>query len=431
MGTRRVEGERVGSEQCPQCGAAMPVHGAHVVWCSACDWNVAPELFVFGLGRTAERRAEVAGQRAEQVFQELLRNGDFGRRSRWTAARIAAYGLSCGVVGASVALAGAAVALLVTGWWNPLSLSLGIALLVFSAVLRPWVPPLHPELPALDRESAPRLFALIDAVAKEVGTRGVDVVTLEPGFNAYVTSRRPRQRILCIGLTLWETLTPHQRVALLGHELGHFTNGDTRHGLVVGNALCTLATWRHWLDPGRWHGGRLRYWFGHGVLRWPWYAADGLLRLLNRLSLRDATRAEFLADQLAARTASSEAAYGLAERLLHADRAVEALDGLLEDGALDWRRKPWREAARAALDLPDHERERLVRVSQLQWHYEDDTHPPTHLRLALAQRCLYDEARVECGKQQAEAIEREFARAVSAAASRGKLRMRRVKHSTR
>ncbi|MBC9715234.1 M48 family metallopeptidase [Streptomyces sp. TRM66268-LWL] len=420
-----METEGVEIEPCPQCGAGMPVHADHVVWCRACDWNVAPELFVFGLGRTAERRAEVAGQEAEQVYQELVRDGEFGRRSRWTAARIAAYTVSCGVVGASVALAGGGVAVLVTGGLNPLSLSLGLVLLFFSAVLRPWVPPLHPQLPTLDRQAAPRLFALLDKVAREVGTRGVDLVVLEPGFNAYVTSRRPRQRVLCIGLTLWETLTPQQRVALLGHELGHFTNGDTRHGLVVGNALGTLAWWRHWLDPGRWRGGRLRYWFGHGVLRWPWYAADGLLRLLDRLSLRGATRAEFLADELAARVASSEAAYGLAERLLHADRAVKALDALLVDGLVDWRRGPWRDAARAALDLPHHERERLLRLSQLQWHYQDDTHPPTHLRLALAEQRAYGEARVECGRQQAEAIDRELARAVSAAASHGPIRIRR------
>ncbi len=404
----------------------MPVQAGHVVWCRACDWNVAPELFVFGLGGSAERRAEVAGQRAEEIFSELTRTGDFGRRSRWTAARIAAYGLSCGVVGASVALAGGAVALLVTGWWNPLSVTLGLVLLFFSAVLRPWVAPLNPQLPRLVRRTAPRLFALLDEVAREVGTRGVDLVILEPGFNAYVTSRRPGQRVLCIGLTLWETLTPQQRVALLGHELGHFTGGDTRHGLVVGNALGTLAWWRHWLDPGRWHGGRLRHWFGHGVLRWPWYAADGLLRVIDRLSLRDSTRAEFLADHLAARVASSDAAHGLAERLLHVDRAVEALNELLVDGVLDWRRGPWSDAARAALDLPDHERERLLRVSQLQWHYEDDTHPPTHLRLALAEHCAYTEARVECGQQQAKAIDRELAQAVKSAAAHGPLRTRRV-----
>ncbi|SDJ36723.1 M48 family metallopeptidase [Streptomyces indicus] len=420
-----METKRVETEPCPQCGAGMPVHAGHVVWCRACDWNVAPELFVFGLDRTAERRAEVAGQRAEQVYQELVRTGDFGRRSRWTAARIAAYALSCGVTGAAVAVAAGAVALLVTGWWNPLSLALGLALLLFSAVLRPWVPPLPRQLPRLDRKSAPRLFALVDKVAREVGTRGVDLVVLVPGFNAYVTSRRPRQRVLTLGLTLWETLTPQQRVALLGHELGHFTNGDTRHGLVVGNALTTLACWRDVLDPGRWRGGRLRYWFGHGVLRWPWYAADGLLRLIDRLSLRDATRAEFLADELAARVASSEAAYGLAERLLHADRAVEALDALLADGVLDWRRAPWKDAARAALDLPDHERERLLRLSQLRWHYEDDTHPPTHLRLALARQRAYDEARVTCGPQQAEAVDRELARAVSAVAAHGRMRVRR------
>ena len=38
------------------------------------------------------------------------------------------------------------------------------------------------------------------------------------------------------------SLTAGERVALLGHELGHFVNGDPRRGLLTQPALTMLAS---------------------------------------------------------------------------------------------------------------------------------------------------------------------------------------------
>ena len=80
-------------------------------------------------------------------------------------------------------------------------------------------------------------------MAAEIGARGVDTIVVEPDVNAAVTTYGPRRRVLHLGLGLWAVLTPRQKVALLGHELGHFANGDIRHGVVVGSALHTLRLW--------------------------------------------------------------------------------------------------------------------------------------------------------------------------------------------
>ncbi|WP_327352176.1 M48 family metalloprotease [Streptomyces sp. NBC_01304] len=399
-------------EPCPQCGAAMPVHADHVVWCRACDWNVAPELFVFGVGRTASLRRESAGRQAARVFQELVGADRIGRRSRLTPAHLASYAVATVVHGVALGIAAWAVLILVAWWWNPLMWVVGLAMLGLSAVLRPWFQWLPRHLPRLQRADAPRLFGLIDEVAAVVGTRGVDVVVLDPGFNAYVTRYGPRRRGLCIGLTLWETLTPSRRVALLGHELGHYANGDCRHGFFVGNALYTLALWAHVLNPGRWRKSRMRHYFATFVLRWPYYLVDGTLRLLERLTLHGSARREYLADGLSAQAASTEAAVGLAQGLLYGGAAMAGLDAAIEGEVLDWRTMPWRAAAEAVRRLPEQERERLHRVSQLEWHYEDDTHPPTHLRIELLERRPERPGAVHFDRKAVAAVERELERAV-------------------
>ncbi|MDG4862851.1 M48 family metallopeptidase [Streptomyces sp. T-3] len=407
-------------EPCPQCGAAMPVHADHVVWCPACDWNVAPELFVFGVGRTASLRRELAGRQGERVFQELAGADRIGRRSRLTPAHLASYAVALAVHGVALGVGAWAVLILVEGWWNPVMWVVGLTMLGLSAVVRPWFQWLPRNRPRLERADAPRLFALIDEVAAVVGTRGVDVVVLDPGFNAYVTHYGPRRRGLCIGLTLWETLAPRQRVALLGHELGHYANGDCRHGFFVGNALYTLALWTHVLNPGRWHKSRARHYFATLVLRWPYCLADGTLRLLDRLTLHGSARREYLADDLSARAASTEDAIGLAHGLLYGATATNGLEAAIEGEELDWHTRPWRAAAEQVRALPDQERERLHRVSQLEWHHEDDTHPPTHLRIELLRRRPERPGAVDFDRRTAAAVERELDRGVRRLPRRGR-----------
>ncbi|WP_328822533.1 M48 family metalloprotease [Micromonospora rubida] len=57
---------------------------------------------------------------------------------------------------------------------------------------------------------------------------------MDGALNAYATAVGPRRRrVLCLGLPLWGSLPAQERVALLGHELGHFVNGDPRRSLLT------------------------------------------------------------------------------------------------------------------------------------------------------------------------------------------------------
>ncbi|MEU6357832.1 M48 family metallopeptidase [Streptomyces sp. NPDC047072] len=384
----------MGEQTCPQCGADMPVDEGYPVWCAGCDFNVAPELFVYGLGGTARLRREVAGQHAVAVFEELAREGTRGRRARRTPAYVLSYALALLVHGLSFAVLGAGVWLLVGG--GVLGTAAGIPLVALFLVLRPRFPRLRPAVARLDRQSAPRLFRLVDSVAREVGTRSVDAIVVDPSVNAAVTTYGLRQRVLHLGLGLWSVLSPQEKVALLGHELGHYAGGDTRHGSLVGGALRTLWLWERVLAPrGRWTGLLL------GV---PHRLAQSALTLLEKVTLRGFPRREYLADDLAAEVASTEAAVRLMETLFQ----VERIGDTLREQAAQGGDALWRRLAERVASVPPRERERLRRVSALEWHQQDATHPPTHLRAELLCRRGSSSPRVVLDRRTDRAIDREL-----------------------
>lgn len=387
--------DRTSEQACPQCGTGMPVDEGYPVWCTECEFNVAPELFVYGLGGSAARRRESAGRHGTATFEELAREGTRGHRARLTPAYALSYVLAFLVHGLSFALLGTGVWLLTRGLGG---LAAGAPLVLLFLVLRPRFPRLDPRVARLHREDAPRLFRLVDSVAREVGTRGVDTVVVDPDVNASVTTYGPRRRVLHLGLGLWAVLTPQEKVALLGHELGHFANGDTRHGGVVGSALHTLRLWVHVLAP---HRGRP---WPRRPLRAPHALAQSALTLLEKVARRGFPRREYLADDLAAEVASTGAARQLMETLLQVER-IDAELRRLSKGADE---TLWTRLAEHTASLPPRERERLRRVSALERHQQDAGHPPTHLRVELLDRRGPSTARVVLDARTDRAVEREL-----------------------
>ncbi|WP_406735256.1 hypothetical protein OG508_24360 [Streptomyces sp. NBC_01108] len=107
--------------------------------------------------------------------------------------------------------------------------------------------------------------------------------------------------------------------------------------------------------------------------------------------MRATQRGEYLADVLAARAGSTEAAVGLMDRLLVAESAESVLlrevnsaqvkrpkSGTREDA---WHGL-WERLADDMDSIPESEYERRRRCGALRGHSVDSTHPPTHLRRA-------------------------------------------------
>ncbi|MGW3936862.1 M48 family metallopeptidase [Streptomyces phaeochromogenes] len=299
---------------------------------------------------------------------------------------MAAYLIALAVHGVTASLTIGAVWFVVTGWGGA-GVVLGCFLGVLAWTLRPRFTGLPDDEPLLHRADAPALFELIDEVAAVVGTRGADTVAVNTEINASVTTYGIcGRRLLTIGLPLWEILTPQERIALLGHELGHYSNGDTRHGLIIGNALRSLTTWRYFIDPTP--NPNLVEAFVNLVFLVPRSLIQGLLMLLDRLTLRATQRAEYLADSMAARAGSTEAAAAIMNRFFVVSSATTMLQREANTQQVGRRhttdREPWQglwERLGAHMkSIPESEYERQRRVAALRGHSVDSTHPPTHLR---------------------------------------------------
>ena len=171
-----------------------------------------------------------------------------------------------------------------------------------------------------------------------------------------------------MGLPLLAALTPPERVALIAHELGHFVNHDARRGRFTEPAVL---------------------WAGY---------------LLLAIGQRDGQRAEYLADEIAARVAGSGALAGMLDTLLVADRVRQVVRaGGRDPGA----RQTWLDAAayvRAGTDL-DLLRRRSVREQASLC----GTHPPTGLRIRMAGTREYTGPLVVLAERQSSLIDRELA----------------------
>ncbi|WP_308346495.1 M48 family metallopeptidase [Streptomyces sp. ISL-66] len=423
-GASGSEGRTPQGRQCPECGHVVAVHARYVDWCAECDWNVDPGAPDPDRGRIATVRRRLARAHGEQLAAGIGR-GEDGPAALDTPT-VLAYGISVVVHAVTAALVVVAGVLVIDGWHTGIQPVLGVLVLVIAAALLPRPGRLPKHAPVLYRADAPRLFELIDEVGAAVGTSGVHAVVVEPVANAGVTTYGFRnRRVMYLGLGLWEILSPQELVALLGHELGHFANGDVRSSYLTGWALHALQRWHHLLTPTPlpplaplWHQAAdllLR------VLAFlPRWAVYGVTHLLDGLTMRASQRAEYRADTGAARVGSTEAAVALMDRMLLCEAVQpqlrrESVAAQMRGGAQG---RALRDAAERGLwerlgermgSVPESEYERLRRVSARRGHSVDDTHPPTHLR----RRCLASAgahpARVVCDAARTEAVAAELA----------------------
>lgn len=291
-------------ETCPQCTAGLVAPGGGPPWCPACEWN---------LGAYDERRVPQLGwrvldRRAHRLAYRLTMDPSrAGGRARWLllAASVLLLGAIAGIVGLG--------AWIVYTTWLSLATVFGVLLLLLGYVLRPRLGRLDPDADRLEPGSAPALFALLGRVADATGAPMPDVVLVDSRLNASASAVGLRRtKVLTIGLPLWAVLTPQERVALLGHELGHFVNGDVRRGPLTGVATRTLGELSLMLRPGAPSGGSLLMMvadmLARVVLRVAYSGTVAAQVLLVWLSMRESQHAEYLADDLAVRAGGTEAA---------------------------------------------------------------------------------------------------------------------------
>ncbi|MEV0150217.1 MULTISPECIES: M48 family metallopeptidase [unclassified Nonomuraea] len=311
-----------------------------------------------------------------------------------------------------------APAFLVTGVYLVTRLTIGgilfgLVALDLAWLLRPRPAPFPAYAVPLTRSDAPHLYALVDRIGADLGAPRTDLIAISGAVNAsFRTYGWRRSHLVEIGYPLWLLLSPQERVALLAHEMAHSSNGDARHGLVVGGALHSLHQLRLFASFG-WRPGDGASAFIteclHALLGVP---VRGVILLQEFLLYRSSQHAEYRADEMQARTAGTEAAASLLDvlttRAESAGRFLGSSTVAVGTGNL------WA-ALRTAVDaVPDAELERRREAARAEKTRVDATHPPTYLRARRVLALPYAEPRVSAPPM--EQIEEELRKAAESVA---------------
>jgi Zn-dependent protease with chaperone function len=397
------------SQKCPQCGEQMPAPPNFTAWCPACEWGMAkpaPER----KGILRARADRWSARRVEALFQQV--SGSRVHRPGWDLARLASYALAICVHVAFLALIGLAI-WLIAGITNIVTIVLGLFALLVAFELRPRLGSFRKLANVRRREDAPVLFGLLDQVAAETGAKRAHAVVIDADWNAaYTTVGWRRRRVVILGLPLWDALPADQKVAVLGHEFAHGVNGDARRGVVVGTSIETLSRLYVLLQPGpRLHRSKGRTALAEAVASVVMAAlrsvVAGVLIMQRLISLRASQRAEYLADDIAARVASPASMAGALDTIV-TGRSTHAW--VLERRRFNVGKTAFWDQMRSALSaIPPSEKELRRREHARGRLRVTDTHPPAHLRVKLLQGLPASKALISLSETQEEAIRAELA----------------------
>lgn len=409
VGQERAEGSQPVERPCPECGSIVPVHYGYVTWCDGCGWNLKPEVISESRTLFGEIYRKLSRRLSKDLFNRMLREEALAPRFTFSGALAFLIAAAVHAVTAVFLLAGGAFVLL--GWPNILLVALGLLCLCIAIAARPRIVK-APDEGLLPRDSFPALYKLADDVADAMGAKRMDHIVVSIDFNAsFVRAGWRRKRYLEIGLPLFAIQSNAERVALLGHEIGHSANGDNGRRFFVVSAMETLEVWYGLIRPHTLLSSESGM---PGFVMLPvnllLYGVAGMIRgwiwALVHLLFRNSQRAEYLADSLAAVVAGDQAAVGLGEMLYRGglyDYVVQRVAN--SNGQL----RLFDELGHQMSIIPERELERIRRVSLLPESRIDTTHPPTAYRISFLEQRSKGEPKVVIAPEDSRLLEQELA----------------------
>jgi Zn-dependent protease with chaperone function len=364
---------------CPQCGSDTPRDEGFRRWCDRCDWNVTAPLVAEDEDAVTRIYRQLGEKRGRKALEQLIATPTADLRPRLSAASAAAFAIAGFIHLLSLAVFAAGLYGL-AGYPDPASMILGLFCIGMAWLLLPR--PMRVPKKTVDLKAFPALKSLIDDITGKLGGAPVRHIVIDEDFNAaYAVAGWRREPMLHLGLPLWIALGPQERVALIAHEIAHGVNGDSSRGFLLGSALGALYEWIGLLRPYH-RAVTLSEVLARYILSVLSLPLILLQRLLLHLLWQEQQRAEYFADYLAARIASTPAAVGLLRRF--------ALDEHLDDILLRHAYSTTQSGDyilglfRQRIDgLPSREWERLRRKGEAEGARLDRTHPPTAFRIAF------------------------------------------------
>jgi Zn-dependent protease with chaperone function len=371
-------------DACPRCGAAIPVNRDFVSWCDQCNWNVNPREPREKPGRLQAIYRSLGARRSDNLLAGLQNAGQL--RPRFTVSKVLAIMIAFLVHAATLLLVCLGVLIIVT-----FGLNLFSAIIVLGCFAAAWLgrPRFNPYPVGIVSLSAyPNLYGLVDELASILGLSGEVSIVLAEDFNAsMMLAGWRRERVLKIGLPLWEILNDHERVALIGHELAHSVNGDISRSLLVGSALRTLAEWYAIFQAREYQTVRYNMLQSIALLPGRLLQAisarlvQGVYLALMHLMWQDSQRAEYLADYLGATVSGTAAQLAVLGKLHFAATFDLVATQVRLHGVPP---KDLFKTLREQIErVPEREIERIKRLEALLGSRLDTTHPPTINRIRV------------------------------------------------
>ncbi|GAB3863506.1 M48 family metalloprotease [Dactylosporangium cerinum] len=322
----------------------------------------------------------------------------------------------------SILLYGLILALLAAGIWLctisvPGAIA-GLLVIGVAVLLRPRFDRVPKYATEVTESAAPQLHALVREVAGAAGAPVPRIYIEGDAFDAAAGLVGLRRRpVLVVGLPLWNALPRQSRVALLGHELGHFVNGDPRRRLLTQPSLIGLAELDALLEPesardtGGWSDGFLVVWIVRPLLNLVKLVLRALLwaprTALAVLALREGQRAEYRADLVAARMAGRAATVELLDTLVVMDSLAMLImrDARAGRPVAEWPQTTVRLLAEVRPQLAVRREAATLRETAL-----FASHPPSGLRARLVDATALESAAVVLDPVRNERIDAELAK---------------------
>jgi len=394
------------TRQCPNCHNVIAVDTGYPVWCDRCEWGL--DVPARGRARNWRQRVylKVSAGMSKRLLQTITRVGPSA--PALTISKMLALVVASLVYIGVVAIGVSGIRFLLDHS-NSFLILTGIVLVMAAIMLRPHFGdvPVHN---ILHREQFPNLYKLTDDIAARLGTRRVDAIIISSRFNAYFfEAGLLRRSYLGLGIPLLAILTPQERVALIGHELAHSANGDASRTFLIGNAIRSLNMWQELLAGG----GQLQF-VSIGLCLMlagtPWFLSFFLGIISTTLVLLlagDSQRAEYLADNMAARAGGTQAMLNVLHKLHMEDALWMAMRNYYDTGGKE---NVFEILRRRVEHVPPREVERVARIETLVASRLDASHPPTAYRIQLLQAWPITHPEVVMSSEQIEAIECELSK---------------------
>ncbi|WP_243297851.1 M48 family metallopeptidase [Bacillus litorisediminis] len=370
------------TKTCPQCQKQMPAASEYITWCEYCDYNVNPTIPEESTPIT--RLYERLGERLGESLVENIKEGV--TPTAWIPT-IAAFFIATIVHMVSLGLLLGGLYCLFFADKN-IYIYIAIVLLFgLSWVLRPRIDRLEKDQFILPRDEFPTLYGICEKISEEMNTKKVDGIIIDHGFNASITEVGFRRKVIVtVGLPLFSILNADERLSVLAHEIGHKENKDLSKSFYLGTAISTIYTWFDLLYPDKATNGERED--GMSLLEVPAYyfmkaisfIPYSLIYLLTFLLYRNKQVAEFKADLFEAEVTGTHTAIQVLEKLHYGDLFAHISRKVaLNNEKLNL----FTELKSRVANLPERERKRLKRKTELEKTRIDTTHPATHLRMNL------------------------------------------------